>query len=173
MTRGEIVPCLWYWNEAEEAANFYAEVFPDSRVLKLTTLPSEPPSGPAHSVKIVEFELLGRHFTAISAGPLDSFNHAISLMVKCNDQAEIDRYWDALLANGGTPERCGWVRDRFGLYWQIVPAVLAEMIADPDMERSRRVAEAMLEMSKFDIASLEAAYSGSGRTEGTGGGSGG
>ncbi|HET7550069.1 MAG TPA: VOC family protein [Gemmatimonadaceae bacterium] len=156
----KITPFLWYASEAEEAANFYASIFPDSRVTRVTTLPSESPSGPPGSVKVVEFELFGQHFTAMSAGPLDQFNHAISLMVLCEDQAELDRYWDGLLAGGGTTEACGWLKDRYGVSWQIVPERFAEMMADPDRERARRFSDAMLKMVKFDIAALEAAYEG-------------
>lgn len=156
----KITPFLWYSSEAEEAAHFYASIFPDSRVTRVTTLPSESPSGPPGSVKVVEFELFGQPFTAMSAGPLDQFNHSISLFVTCEDQAEIDRYWDGLLAGGGTPEACGWLRDRYGLSWQIAPAVISEMMADPDRARAKRAADAMLEMVKFDIAALEAAYAG-------------
>ena len=156
----KITPFLWYASEAEEAANFYASIFPDSRVTRVTTLPSESPSGPPGSVKVVEFELFGQRFTAMSAGPLDQFNHAISLMVLCEDQAELDRYWDGLLAGGGTTEACGWLRDRYGVSWQIVPARFAEMMSDPDRERAKRFSDAMLNMVKFDIAALEAAYEG-------------
>jgi predicted 3-demethylubiquinone-9 3-methyltransferase (glyoxalase superfamily) len=156
----KITPFLWYASEAEEAAHFYASIFPNSRVTRVTTLPSESPSGPPGSVKVVEFELFGQSFVAMSAGPLDQFNHAISLAVTCEDQAEIDRYWDGLLAGGGTTEACGWLRDRYGLSWQIVPAVMAEMMADPDRERAKRASDAMLKMVKFDIATLEEAYAG-------------
>jgi predicted 3-demethylubiquinone-9 3-methyltransferase (glyoxalase superfamily) len=160
MASQKISPFLWYASEAEEAANFYVSIFPNSRVTRVTTLPSESPSGPPGSVKVVEFELFGQSFVAMSAGPLDQFNHAISLAVTCEDQAEIDRYWDGLLAGGGTTEACGWLRDRYGLSWQIVPAVMAEMMADPDRERAKRASDAMLKMVKFDIATLEEAYAG-------------
>jgi predicted 3-demethylubiquinone-9 3-methyltransferase (glyoxalase superfamily) len=151
-----ITPHLWYSKEAEEAAKFYASIFPDSRVDRVTTLPSDSPSGPAGSVKMVEFTLLGQPFAAISAGPLDPFNHAISFIVNCDTQDEIDRYWDALL-DGGTPEQCGWLKDRYGLSWQVVPKVLFELMTDPDREKAKRVSEAMLKMVKFDIAELERA----------------
>lgn len=159
MPTAKIYPHLWYTREAEEAARFYASIFPDSRVDSVTPLPAESPSGPTGSVAIVEFTLLGQPFQAISAGPLDPFNHAISLVVECEDQAELDRYWDAL-ATGGTIEECGWVRDRYGLAWQIVPRVLGERMKDPDRAAAKRVAEAMLKMKKLDIAGLEAAYRG-------------
>ena len=153
----KIVPHLWFVDQAVEAANFYVSLFPDSHVDSVTRIPAETPSGPAGSVSVVEFTLAGQQFQAISAGPLDPFNHAISFIVNCNDQAEIDRLWDALSA-GGTIEECGWLRDRYGMSWQIVPAVLGEMMKDPDRTRARRVTEAMLKMKKFDIQSLKKAY---------------
>ena len=156
----KITPFLWYAKEAEEAAAFYAATFPDSRVVRVTTMQSDSPSGPRGSVKVVEFVLFGRSFTAMSAGPLDGFNHAVSFVVSCDDQAEVDRYWNALLANGGAPEQCGWLKDRYGLSWQIVPKVMFEMMADPDRAKSKRASDAMMTMVKFDIAKLEAAYRG-------------
>ena len=155
----KITPFLWYNREAEEAAAFYASIFPDSRVLRVTALPSDSPSGPAGSVKVVDFVLFGQPFTAMSAGPLDPFNHAVSFVVPCADQAEIDRYWNALL-QGGTPEACGWLKDRYGLCWQIVPSALAEMMADPDRAKAKRATDAMLKMIKIDLGALQAAYAG-------------
>ncbi len=155
----KIFPHLWFTREAVEAAHFYASIFPDSRVDFVTTMPAESPSGPAGSVEIVEFTLAGHPFQAISAGPLDPFNHAISFVVECEDQAELDRYWEALGA-GGTIEQCGWLRDRYGLSWQIVPRALGEMMRTSDREAARRGAEAMLKMTKLDVAALERAYRG-------------
>jgi predicted 3-demethylubiquinone-9 3-methyltransferase (glyoxalase superfamily) len=155
----KITPHLWYTSEAEEAAKFYASIFPDSRVDRVTSLPNESPSGPAGSVKIVEFTLFGQPFQAISAGPLDPFNHAVSFIVNCGDQAEVDRYWNALL-DGGKAEQCGWLKDRYGLSWQIVPTVLGELMTDPDRAKAERVGDAMLKMVKLDIAKLEAAAEG-------------
>ena len=149
---------LWYAKEAEEAAGFYASIFPDSRVDRVWSLPSDSPSGPAGSVKIVDFTLLGQRFQAITAGPHHDFNDAISIVVLCDDQAELDRYWNALLEGGGKPQACGWLIDRFGLRWQIVPAVLDEMMHDGDTARSKRVADSLLKMVKLDIAALEKAY---------------
>jgi predicted 3-demethylubiquinone-9 3-methyltransferase (glyoxalase superfamily) len=154
-----IIPSLWYSEKADEAAAFYASVLPNSKVDSVTALAAESPSGPADSVKVVEFTLIGQPFMAISAGPLDAFNHSISLMVECDDQAEIDRLW-AALSEGGKIEQCGWLQDRYGLSWQIVPAVLGPMMKDPDRARAKRVAEAMLKMTKFDIEELKAAYEG-------------
>jgi predicted 3-demethylubiquinone-9 3-methyltransferase (glyoxalase superfamily) len=153
----KITPFLWYAKEAEEAATFYASLFPDSRVTRVVTLPSESPSGPPGSVKIVDFVLFGQSFTAMSAGPLDPFNHAVSFVVNCDDQAELDKYWNALLGNGGTAEQCGWLRDRYGVSWQILPKVLVEMMSEPDRARAKRVSDAMLKMVKIDIAGLKAA----------------
>lgn len=149
---------LWYATEAEEAARFYASVFPDSHVDRVTPLLSESPSGPPGSVKIVEFTLLGQRFQAMSAGPHHQFNDAISIVVLCDDQAELDRYWAALLDNGGQPQACGWLIDRYGLRWQIVPAVLEKLMSDPDAVRAKNVSDAMLQMVKLDIAALEKAY---------------
>ena len=156
----KIIPHLWYAKEAEEAAAFYASVFPNSRVKRVSPMPSESPSGPPGSVKVVEFELFGQPFMAITAGPLDSFNHSVSFVVNCEDQAEIDRYWDALLQGGGEPEQCGWLRDRFGLCWQIVPTILGEMMVDPDKARAKRAMDAMLKMVKLDIDALQEAFDG-------------
>lgn len=155
----KITPFLWYSDRAEEAAHFYAAIFPDSRVTNVTAMPADSPSGPAGSVKVVEFVLCGQSFVAMAAGPLDPFNHAISFVVGCDTQEEIDRYWNAL-GEGGQPEQCGWLRDRYGLCWQIVPNVMAKMMSDPDRVRAGRVAEAMMKMVKFDIAGLQAAYDG-------------
>jgi predicted 3-demethylubiquinone-9 3-methyltransferase (glyoxalase superfamily) len=154
-----IVPNLWYSEKAEEAAAFYASLLPNSRVDSVTALPADSPSGPAGSVKVVEFTLMGQPFMAFSAGPLDAFNHSVSFMVQCDDQAEIDRLW-AALSEGGKTEQCGWLQDRYGLYWQIAPSVLGEMMKDPDSGRAKRVAEAMLKMTKLDIAELKIAYEG-------------
>ena len=156
--RAKIFTHLWYAKEAEEAARFYASIFPDSRVDRVTPLLSDSPSGPAGSVKVVDFTLLGQRFQAISAGPHHEFNDAISMVVVCDDQAELDRYWNALLDGGGRAQACGWLIDRFGLRWQIVPAILDELMRDEDASRSRRVSDAMLKMVKLDIAALEKAY---------------
>jgi predicted 3-demethylubiquinone-9 3-methyltransferase (glyoxalase superfamily) len=152
----KIVPHLWFADKAVEAVTFYVSLFPDSRVDRITPIPADTPSGPAGSVQVIEFTLAGQQFMAIEAGPLDPFNHAISFIVNCADQAEVDRLWDALSA-GGTIEQCGWLKDRYGLSWQMVPTVLGEMMTEPDRGRARRVMEAMLQMKKLDIAALERA----------------
>ena len=160
MATAKITPFLWYAKEAEEAAAFYAATFPNSRVVRVTAMPSESPSGPPGSVKVVDFELFGQPFAAMTAGPMDPFNHAVSFVVNCDDQAELDRYWNALLANGGQTEACGWLKDRYGVSWQIVPRVLFEMMADPDRAKAKRATDAMLKMIKLDIATLQAAFEG-------------
>ncbi|MGD8869280.1 MAG: VOC family protein [Gemmatimonadales bacterium] len=153
----KIVPHLWFVDQAVEAAEFYVSLFPDSRVDSITAIPADTPGGPAGSGQVVEFTLAGQPFIAISAGPFDPFNHAISFIVNCTDQTEVDRLWDALSA-GGTIEQCGWLIDRYGVSWQIVPAVLGAMMKDPDRNRAGRVMEAMLQMKKLDIGLLEKAF---------------
>ena len=154
----KIFPFLWYAKEAEEAAKFYTSIFPDSRVERVTSMMSESPSGPPGSVKVVDFTLFGQPFQAMTAGPHHDFNDAISLVVQCEDQAELDRYWNALLQGGGKEQACGWLMDKYGLRWQIVPARLMEMMADRNPARSKRVSDAMLQMIKLDLAALEKAY---------------
>jgi len=159
-TRTKVFTHLWYATGADEAAGFYASIFPDSRVDRVWTLPVESASGPAGSVKVVDFTLLGQRFQAITGGPHHEFNDAISIVVLCEDQAELDRYWDALLAGGGKAQACGWLIDRFGLRWQIVPAALDDWMKDDDTERAGRVATALLEMVKIDIETLAEAHRG-------------
>jgi len=154
--RGDIIAEV-ETDKAVEAANFYASLFPDSRVESVTPVPAETPSGPAGSVQVIEFTLAGQPFMAINAGPLDPFNHSISFMVNCDDQAEVDRLWNALSA-GGTIEQCGWLKDRYGLSWQIVPKRLGELMKD--RSSAKRVMEAMLKMKKLDVAGLERAARG-------------
>jgi predicted 3-demethylubiquinone-9 3-methyltransferase (glyoxalase superfamily) len=158
-TQQKIVPHLWFPEKAVEAANFYVSLFPDSRIDRVTPIPADTPSGPAGSVEVVDFTLAGQQFMAIGAGPLDPFNHAISFLVNCADQAEVDRLWDALSA-GGKIEQCGWLKDRYGVSWQIVPIALGQMMTDPDRLRAKRVMEAMLRMKKLDLAGLRRAYEG-------------
>lgn len=158
--QAKIYPHLWYAKEAEQAARLYASIFPDSRVDRVSTMQSESPSGPPGSVKVVDFTLLGQRFQAMTAGPHHEFNDAISLVVECDDQAELDRYWDALLKDGGKPQACGWLIDRFGVRWQIVPTILEQWMGDSDKARSKRVTDVMLQMVKLDIAALEKAYRG-------------
>jgi predicted 3-demethylubiquinone-9 3-methyltransferase (glyoxalase superfamily) len=156
----KIVPHLWYTREAEEAARWYVSIFPDSRIDRVTMLPAESPSGPAGSVVVVEFTLFGQAFMALTAGPHHPFNDAISFLVNCDSQAELDRYWNAIVEGGGTPQACGWIIDRFGVRWQIVPAALGAMMADPDQAKAKRAAEEMLRQVKLDLPKLEAAFRG-------------
>jgi predicted 3-demethylubiquinone-9 3-methyltransferase (glyoxalase superfamily) len=150
---------LWFEKDMEAAIRFYASLIPGSRIDYVTPLPADSPSGPAGSVRMAGFTLGDQRYMAIEAGPLDPFNHAFSIVVACEDQAEIDRLW-AALSEGGRTEQCGWLRDRWGLSWQIVPRRLGELMGSPDPAVARRVTEAMLKMVKFDIAGLEAAAGG-------------
>ena len=159
-TKTQIVPALWYVKEAEEAARFYTSIFPDSRVDSVTSLPTESPSGPAGSVVVVDFTLFGQKFTAMSAGPHHELNDAVSFMVRCGSQAEVDRYWNAILEGGGKPQACGWITDRYGVRWQITPTKLLELIAHPDRAKAKRAADEMLKQVKLDIGKIEAAFDG-------------
>ena len=158
----KIATFLWYKREAVEAARFYTTLFPDSRVDRVSSLPTDSPSGPAGSVEVVEFTLFGQPFKAMSAGPHHDFNDAISMVVQCDNQKELDRYWNAIEKNGGQPQACGWIIDKWGLRWQIVPTALFKMMADKDRAKSKRATDAMLQMIKLDIATLEKAYRGKG-----------
>ncbi len=159
-TVSKVRPFLWYENDVEEAVRLYTSLIPDSRVDGVWTLPAESPSGPPESVKVVEFTLGGAQFQAMQAGQMDNFNHAVSFVVTCDDQAEIDRLWEAL-GKGGAYEACGWLKDKYGVSWQIVPKQLFDMMKDKDRVRAGRVAKAMLNMVKLEIAPLKDAYEGS------------
>ena len=150
-------PCLWFDGNAEEAAAYYVSLLPDSRVDKVWRSPAETPSGPAGMVLLVDFTLKGARVQALNGGPEFRFNEAVSLVLECDDQDEVDRLWEALGADGGEPGPCGWIKDRFGLSWQVVPRRLNELLDDPDPERARRAMEAMLAMGKIDVAELERA----------------
>ena len=158
--QANITPHLWYSKDAEGAAKLYTSIFPDSRIDRVWTMAADTPSGPKGSVKVVHFTLMGQQFMGLTAGELDPFNHSVSFMVACDAQDEIDRYTDALLEGGGEQEPCGWVRDRYGLAWQIVPRMLNDWMADADEAKAKRTAEAMLKMKRLDIAKLKAAYDG-------------
>lgn len=152
-----LYPCLWFDGNAEEAASFYASLLPDSHVDKVTRSPADTPSGPAGMVLLVDFTLLGHRLQGLNGGSDFRFNEAVSFVIECDGQAEVDRLWDAFTADGGEPGPCGWLKDRFGLSWQIVPRELGELMEDPDPERSRRAMEAMLKMGKIDIAEVRRA----------------
>lgn len=150
---------LWFDGQAEQAANHYVALFPGSKIGKIARYGEAGPATPG-SVMVVEFELNGQPFAALNGGPAFSFTEAVSFVIECQDQAEVDRYWDGLLAGGGKPVQCGWLKDRFGLSWQVVPLALREMMADPDPAKVERVTEQMLKMVKLDLAPLRAAFDG-------------
>jgi predicted 3-demethylubiquinone-9 3-methyltransferase (glyoxalase superfamily) len=152
----KITPFLWFDGKAEEAMDFYTSIFENSRVINVTRFGEAGP-GPKGTVMSAAFELLGREFIALNGGPHFSFTPAISFFVTCKTQAEVDTLWEKLVA-GGKPQRCGWLTDKYGLSWQIVPAILGELLQDKDAEKSSRVRKAMLAMVKLDIAGLERAY---------------
>jgi predicted 3-demethylubiquinone-9 3-methyltransferase (glyoxalase superfamily) len=155
-----ITPCLWFDTEAEDAAEFYTSVFPNSRIVHVSHYGSAGPR-PEGMVMEVELELDGRSFLALNGGPDFRFTEAISLQADCKDQAEVDRLWETL-SEGGEEGPCGWLKDRYGVSWQIVPSRMYELIADPDPERAQRAVAAMLQMGKLDIAELERAADGVG-----------
>lgn len=155
-----IKPCLWFDRQAEEAAEFYVSIFPDARIEARNRSPVDWPGGKAGDVVLVEIVLAGQRCQALNGGPHAEFNEAISLSATCGDQSEVDRLWSALLAGGGEPMRCGWLKDKYGVRWQIVPEEFETMMRDEDAERSRRLMSAMLEMVKLDVAELRRAYRG-------------
>jgi predicted 3-demethylubiquinone-9 3-methyltransferase (glyoxalase superfamily) len=159
LTTQKIVPCLWFNGDAEEAAKFYVSLLPDSHIDRILKSPADTPSGPAGTVLTVEFTLAGMQYVGLNGGPQFPFTEAVSFQIHCDDQAEVDRLW-AAIAEGGAEVACGWVKDRWGLSWQIVPKQLIELINDPDVNRARRAQEAMMQMVKIDIATIERAADG-------------
>jgi predicted 3-demethylubiquinone-9 3-methyltransferase (glyoxalase superfamily) len=155
----KITTFLWYDHEAEEAARLYTSLFNDSKILNVARYGDAGP-GPKGSAMTVNFQLAGQEFIALNGGPMYKFTEAISLMVHCENQQEVDGLWNKLTANGGEESMCGWLKDRFGLSWQIIPTALFQLIGDPDPEKARRATEAMLQMKKIDIAALERAHGG-------------
>jgi predicted 3-demethylubiquinone-9 3-methyltransferase (glyoxalase superfamily) len=151
----KITPCLWFDTEGEEAATFYTSVFPNSKIVEIARYGSAGPRDEG-TVMTVSFELDGQRFTALNGGPDFTFNEALSLEVSCKDQAEVDHFWNTL-SEGGEEGPCGWLKDRYGVSWQIVPTILSELIADPDREKSQRVMAAMLKMGKIEVDELERA----------------
>ena len=158
----KISPFLWFHDRAEEAVDFYLSVFKNGRILRKTRyseVPQEdrPPCPPAGTVMTVEFELFGQHYTALNGGPMFTFNESISFAVSCDTQEELDKYWEALLTDGGMPVHCGWLKDKFGVTWQVIPTVLTDLVSSPDPAVCSRVTQAMLKMIKLDIATLQQA----------------
>ena len=154
----KITPCLWFDDQGEEAARFYVDTFRDGEMGKVARYTEAGPGKPGTAMTVT-FKLFGQDFMIINGGPIYQFTPAISLSVDCADQEEVDRYWDAL-SDGGKPGQCGWIEDRFGLSWQIVPAALGRLMSDPDAEKVKRVTETMLGMGKLIGSELEAAYAG-------------
>src|SRR5882724_3682083 len=156
----KISPCLWFDGEAEEAAKFYVSLLPDSRIDRVQRNPVDGPAGKAGTVLVVQFTLAGQEYMALNGGTRFEYTHAISFKIDCADQAEVDRLWDALSSNGGQVERCGWLKDRYGVCWQIVPSVLLQYLGGPDPAGAKRAMQAMMQMVKLDIAGLKNAYEG-------------
>jgi predicted 3-demethylubiquinone-9 3-methyltransferase (glyoxalase superfamily) len=156
----KITPCLWFDGNAEEAANFYTSLIPDSRIRSVNRAPGDNPSTKEGAVLVVEFTLAGQDFMGLNGGPQFTFSEAISFTIDCEDQAEVDRLWDALTADGGKPVACGWLKDKFGLSWQITPRELPRLLGDPDPVRAKRAFQAMMNMVKIDIAALRRAADG-------------
>ena len=156
----KITPSLWFDGQAEEAARFYTSLFPDSRIDSVSRSPADNPSTKAGEVLLVTFTLAGQPFTGINGGPQFPFTEAVSFVIDCEDQAEVDRYWDALVEGGGEHGRCGWLKDRFGLSWQVVPREMGAYLGGPDPAGAARAMEAMLAMQKLDVATLRVAYEG-------------
>jgi predicted 3-demethylubiquinone-9 3-methyltransferase (glyoxalase superfamily) len=154
----KVTPFLWFDDQAEEAARFYVSLFKNSSIGRIARYGDAGP-GPKGSIVTIEFELDGQAFVGLNGGPHFKFTEAVSFSIDCADQAEVDFYWDRL-SEGGQTSQCGWLKDRFGLSWQVVPAILADMIGDPDPEKARRATEAMLQMTKLDIAKLQQAHAG-------------
>ncbi|HUR81835.1 MAG TPA: VOC family protein [Thermoanaerobaculia bacterium] len=159
----KITPNLWFDRQAEEAARFYVSIFPNSKITNLTRFPPEVAKAaqmPEATVMTVSFELDGNAFLGLNGGPIFKFSEAVSFIVDCKDQEEVDYFWDRLTAGGGEPGQCGWLKDRFGLSWQIVPSVLPKLMTQSDPEKQRKVGAAMMKMKKIDIAALEQAAEG-------------
>jgi predicted 3-demethylubiquinone-9 3-methyltransferase (glyoxalase superfamily) len=156
----KIAPCLWFDGQAEEAAAFYTQRFPDSRIDKVARSAADTPSGSKGDVLTVDFTLSGQRFIGLNGGPEFTFSEAISFTIDCQDQAEVDRYWDALVEGGGEHGPCGWLKDRFGVSWQVVPKQLYELLDGPDPAAAERAMKAMLQMSRLDVGKLQEAYAG-------------
>jgi predicted 3-demethylubiquinone-9 3-methyltransferase (glyoxalase superfamily) len=156
----KIAPCLWFDGEAEEAARFYVSLLPDSQIDRIQKNLVDGPAGKAGTVLVVQFTLAGQEYMALNGGTRFEYTHAISFKIDCADQAEVDRLWEALSSGGGSVERCGWLRDRYGVSWQIVPSGFMELLGGSDRAGAERAMQAMLQMVKLDIAALKKAYEG-------------
>ncbi|SDT51293.1 VOC family protein [Bradyrhizobium canariense] len=156
----KIAPCLWFDGEAEEAAKFYVSLLPDSRIDKIQRNTIDSPAGKAGSVLVVQFTLAGQEYMALNGGRRIEYTPAISFKIDCADQAEVDRLWDGLLSNGGAAVQCGWLTDRYGVSWQIVPSIFLKLLGGPDQAGAQRAMQAMMQMVKLDIAALQKAYNG-------------
>jgi predicted 3-demethylubiquinone-9 3-methyltransferase (glyoxalase superfamily) len=158
-----LTPCLWFDDQAEQAANLYCSIFPDSKITAISRYPEagqEIHKKPAGSVMVVAFEIGDQPFTALNGGPIFKFDEAVSFQIMCETQDEVDYYWNALTKDGGKEGPCGWLKDKFGLSWQVVPSAIPKMMADPDTRKSARVMDAFMQMKKLDVATLERAYAG-------------
>ena len=155
----KITPFLWFDKQADEAAQFYLSIFKNSKILHVSRYGDAGP-GPKGSVMVVNFQLAGQEFTALNGGPLFKFSEAFSFVVNCENQQEVDEYWSKLTSGGGQESQCGWLKDKFGFSWQIVPTALGKLMSDTDPQKANRVMEALLKMKKIDIATLEAAARG-------------
>ena len=159
-TKSKISPCLWFDGNGEEAARFYTSIFPDSRIESIQRSSIDYPGGKVGDAILVEFTLAGQSYQALNGGPHDKFNDAISLSVSCKGQAEVDKLWDGLISGGGKPVQCGWLKDKFGVSWQIVPEEMEAMLREKDAIKTKRVMEAMMTMVKLDVAKLKRAFAG-------------
>ncbi|HEX8194107.1 MAG TPA: VOC family protein [Allosphingosinicella sp.] len=158
--QSKITPCLWFDGDAEEAANFYVTLLPYSRIDAVIRAPADNPSTQQGSVLVVEFTLAGQKYSGLNGGPQFPFTEAVSFMIRCDDQAEVDRLWTAIENNGGKPSACGWISDRWGLSWQICPQELLDMLASEDSAAAGRAMQAMMDMVKLDLPTLRAAFAG-------------
>jgi predicted 3-demethylubiquinone-9 3-methyltransferase (glyoxalase superfamily) len=156
----KITPCLWFDGQAEEAAELYTSLVPDSRIDGVQRSPADNPSTSKGEVLTVDFTLAGQKFIGLNGGPDFKFNEAVSFSIDCADQAEVDKYWDALIEDGGEPSQCGWLKDRFGVSWQVIPRQLPEMLQSPDREGAERAMNAMLKMTKIEVDKLREAFEG-------------
>jgi predicted 3-demethylubiquinone-9 3-methyltransferase (glyoxalase superfamily) len=156
----KVTPCLWFNGDAEEAAKFYVSLMPDSRILKIQRSPADNPSGKEGSVLVVEFTLGGQRLVALNGGMTVEYTHALSLQIDCEDQAQVDHIWNAFLSHGGKEVQCGWIRDRWGLSWQVVPKAMFQFLSSSDTAAAKRAMQAMMKMVKLDVETLRRAFEG-------------